>query len=828
MSDRAVADEFLAALYGTATAGHIAIWNKQTKETAWFPVSEMGRAADAVAAMADGGRDVYFGVGLHGETLGKTQRGTAEGVIAVPGLWLDIDIAGPNHAQTNLPPDIGAAMELLSRLPLEPTVTVMTGGGIHAYWLFKELALLADPAEREACAALSRRFQATVREWAREKGWQIDNTSDLARVLRVPGTFNYKSGTPVPVVANWAKDPDRCRYDLSEFEPYLLDDHQPGAAEDLPAGDSDFPTPDASRIVGKCAWLRHCRDDAVALPYPEWYRMLGIAARCEGGRELAHEWSRPYPRYAAGDTEKYIKQALERGPATCDYIAASYSGPDGRPYCYGCKHRSKVKSPIVLGHPGKKSGTAPAGGIAEEMGVRIEYGETKDVNPLVFARHVAGRMDLLVTQGGRFYEYGGGVWAPLDRLALARRLLGVIDEAGGEAWEPSWEDRYMKALERVAPYEEQLDRDRRFLNLENGMLKVAERESGEGGLYGLSAHDPAFRSSIRIPIRHDPGAECPAFLRYLDEVTCGDAELIAVLQEMMGYCLTTETLAQKAFLLFGEGANGKSVFLEVLRSLCGEDNVSNVSMSELTERFSRSRLVGKLVNVSSENEVGPNGFETGYFKRIVSGDEIEIEEKYKAAYTWKPTCKMVYAVNRLPASRDTSMGYFRRLVIVPFRRVFLPAEADPRLPEKLLAELPGILNFAVAGLARLRENGYRFSEARSSADTLTAYKAEQNPAGAFWAECVVPKEGGRVTRTEIWDRFVAWASENGVGDAGEFRRSRTRIYTEFRGAASAAGIGLRESKSNGKWIMHGIAFAENDREGEEDGAPDRRASIFGE
>jgi len=163
--------------------------------------------------------DVYFGVGLQEEGHQNGGRGTADTVISIPGLWLDIDIKGPNHKSDNLPPDKESALKLLESFKLEPTLVVSTGGGFHVYWLFDEPMNLKNGKERNKAKELSGNFQKVFINMAATHGWKIDNTSDLSRVLRLPGTYNHKPEIPVPVET--FKFNDRNRYHVEDIEKAL-------------------------------------------------------------------------------------------------------------------------------------------------------------------------------------------------------------------------------------------------------------------------------------------------------------------------------------------------------------------------------------------------------------------------------------------------------------------------------------------------------------------------------------------------------------------------------------------------------------------------------
>ena len=170
----------------------MSLWDRQTKLSRHVPTVPgwEQEAAERARWHDDRGRDVYFGVCLRREGLSHYGRGKKRDLVAIPGFWMDIDIAGPGHAAKNLPPTVLGALGLLT---VAPTITVHSGGGLHLYWLFEGGCMpLASPSDvrhyEEHLKALQGEIIAAG--WAR--GWHVDATHDLTRVLRVPGTSNHK------------------------------------------------------------------------------------------------------------------------------------------------------------------------------------------------------------------------------------------------------------------------------------------------------------------------------------------------------------------------------------------------------------------------------------------------------------------------------------------------------------------------------------------------------------------------------------------------------------------------------------------------------------
>jgi hypothetical protein len=221
--------DFLEVLFGGAEVGQIVLWRLSDKQSHWLPLDRLGEA-DTITTT----RDVYLTVALHdqdlalqlaGETDPSRVRGSIGSAVAIPGLWADVDVYSPAHKRRDLPPTFADARALVGAFPLKPTVIVHSGFGLQAWWLFKEPWTFQGPEDRARAQQLARRFGATLQTYARERGWSIDDTADLARVLRLPGTLNCKLPTAVPVeIIEWRPD---SRHEPGEFEPFLVEPAAP-------------------------------------------------------------------------------------------------------------------------------------------------------------------------------------------------------------------------------------------------------------------------------------------------------------------------------------------------------------------------------------------------------------------------------------------------------------------------------------------------------------------------------------------------------------------------------------------------------------------------
>lgn len=177
--------------------GFLPLWTKEQRNTRWFTLAQLKRAAKYVEEVAETNHDIYFGVGLH-RTRPRTGRGKADTVCAIPGAWVDLDVADPGHKSgKHYFPTKEAAHMFLRNLPVKPTLIVDTGGGLHGWWLFKELFEIENEKDRQQAETVTLSWQAFLRRQAAE--FDIDPTADLARVMRPVGSINAKTGKPRPV-----------------------------------------------------------------------------------------------------------------------------------------------------------------------------------------------------------------------------------------------------------------------------------------------------------------------------------------------------------------------------------------------------------------------------------------------------------------------------------------------------------------------------------------------------------------------------------------------------------------------------------------------------
>lgn len=276
-------------------------------------------------------------------------------------------------------------------------------------------------------------------------------------------------------------------------------------------------------------------------------------------------------------------------------------------------------------------------------------------------------------------------------------LLGLVHRLTLDRCQPDHLEKFLKLIRAECDSSQfAFSSTENLVNLKNGVLNIKTKE--------LSAHSPDFDFRYVLPFDFSPSAKCPNWERFLSEVFMDDKELASLASEIFGYAvLGGNPFLHKCFMLYGIGRNGKSVFLETLRAVLGEQNCSSKPIDSLGEKFSRSALMGKLANISGETS--KREIESSIFKLIVAGEPIDASYKGKDEFEFKPQCRMFFSGNFFPTFKDSSAGMNDRLVIIPFNRYFTEEERDSGVLDRILGELSGVFNWALVGLERLLERG---------------------------------------------------------------------------------------------------------------------------
>lgn len=323
----------------------------------------------------------------------------------------------------------------------------------------------------------------------------------------------------------------------------------------------------------------------------------------------------------------------------------------------------------------------------------------------------------------------------------------------------------------VFKYREQVFRGNEvWLNLPNCTLElkadgsVTDREHRKDDLFYYC-----------LPYPYEPKADCPLWHHFLDHVL-PDQKAQQVLAEFIGYSLMQHHQFEKMLWLVGPGQNGKSTVLDVLESLFGSENVSNLSLDQLTnDQIMRSAFEHKLLNISSETGDKINA---SVMKRICSGEAVTVEQKYVNPHETRSYGKVIMATNELPKPENTS-AFFRRIIMLSFEVTITDDEKDVHLADKLKTELPGILNWVLESLPPLMERN-EFTTSESSERIKKEYELESDNVKLFLYEMLEPSATSTHGQ-DLFDAYLGYCKNSNLYPTG-----RTKFYKRLDSLTHAA------------------------------------------
>ncbi|MCK9554998.1 phage/plasmid primase, P4 family [bacterium] len=292
------------------------------------------------------------------------------------------------------------------------------------------------------------------------------------------------------------------------------------------------------------------------------------------------------------------------------------------------------------------------------------------------------------------------------------------------------------------------DADPYLLNCQNG---VVDLKTGT-----LLPHSPDLLLTKICNTFYDTSAECPEWLKFLDTIFQGNDELVSFIQKAVGYGLTGDVSQQIFFILHGDGANGKSTFVETIYKILGGYAAITPTATLIAKRGSEipndvARLKGARFIISSELERSKL-LDEALVKRFTSEEPISARFLRQEFFEFKPTGKIFLSTNYKPTIRGTDDGIWRRIRLIPFEHKFEGEERIEKFADKfLLPELPGILAWAVRGLLRMRSEGMKPPEIVM--DATQEYKTAEDGVGAFLDEYCDLKEMYMVSVSDLYETF---------------------------------------------------------------------------
>lgn len=382
-----------------------------------------------------------------------------------------------------------------------------------------------------------------------------------------------------------------------------------------------------------------------------------------------------------------------------------------------------------------------------------------------------------------FYEYRNGVWTRRSDDAIGC----YVDTTLGEFSTNQRVNAIVGLVRKRALREDIVFNNTPVWNFVNGTLDL------NSGVF--RDHNPNDYCSVQSSYPYNPDATYDSWTRFIDDITAGDPRTAELLQLIPGYVFEPTNKYEKIFVLSGNGSNGKSKYLEILRQLFGAANVSHLQPRALLDKFRLIQFRESIVNMAGEIKSNLSDTEE-LLKSIASGEPQSACYKSKDFVTFVPRTKLIFATNDQLSSGDTSDGLLRRLVMVDFKVSFVddPDCNDPYQRKKnvdilddLVVELNsgGVFNWAYEGYKLLRAVGY-FTETSDQTQLLQEFKRSSNPILVFW-EDHHGDFGDSISNTELYrNHYLQWCVDNGEKSVSsitfhrEFKKVSNRVYEPYR------------------------------------------------
>jgi len=365
----------------------------------------------------------------------------------------------------------------------------------------------------------------------------------------------------------------------------------------------------------------------------------------------------------------------------------------------------------------------------------------------------------LCKKNGFIYLYNGSYWSEINKESFQSFLGSVSLKMGVEKFKGkihTFKDELFKQFMADAYLPTpKANRKNVLINLENGTfeIKPSKRELREFNRNDFLTH--------QLPFKYEPDAIAPLFQKYLDEVL-PDTDKQRIFAEYCGYIFIKPSVLklEKMLVLYGTGANGKSVFFEIINALLGSQNISNYSLQSLTNEngYFRAKIANKLVNYASEIN---GNLETASFKQMASGEPLEARLPYGEPFILNEYAKLIFNCNALPKDVEHTNAYFRRFLIIGFDETIPEDKQDKELANKIINnELSGVFNWILQGLERVLIQK-KFSKCEAVENARDDYAKQSDSVKMFIEDFEYKASTDYTAIRELYTKYKGFCIEDG-------------------------------------------------------------------
>lgn len=664
-----------------------------------------------------------------------TGHGSKEDIKHAIAFYADLDVGHEGHKKTSYYQSKEDAITALKAFILPPTFIIDSGHGIQALWLLKEPLTIGEDIELEEYEAINRGLQERL---------HADTTSDISRILRLPGSINNKNPAkpePVKIIEESNK-----YYNLDDFDVimpvYQVEDRKLELNMNFNvAGDVDLSR--LSNRIQKIILEQVDPENPQNNDRSELIQSVVTAMVKENYNDDEIYTVLTTPNYRISEkilTEKKTETARKR------YVALSIA-----------KAREFLKKNIKI-----------FAGAVTKKGSTTRVDKERIIRNLLLSKALENVY--YDVNEDSFYQWTGSYYKAMRKDIEMKQLLQNYAMRENIILP----DRHMSEIVntlKTLPQLNELPKEKPIIPVLNGVLTF-ERKQGDIIEWKLEPHSPDNGNKYVLNVVYDPNAEAPTWEAFIKSLELPQAQEL-LLQEYLGYMLLPANALnlEKMLILWGEGANGKGVITRTLTNHIFKGVTSTLRIDEM-HGFKLSQIIGKIVNIGSEITAEGKYIDTQIVKQLISGDDITIDIKYKHPISYKPNIKLLFAVNSLPTTRDTSSGFTRRLLIIYFHKQFLD-NGDPTLEEKIAKEIPGVLNWMLKGLERvITQQGFTDEESKK---LVAHYYESNNPVYSFLKEKTTVIDSAFTPRSALYTEYRNWCVTSGYKALG-----KSNFYEEVR------------------------------------------------
>ena len=785
---------------------------------------------------------IYFRVTTLATDPPAGERGGEKDSFYLPGLWSDLDVAGPGHKTSKpLPPSEQEARRVIeaSGLP-EPTLWIKTGGGLHPYWLLYRPEQIQDV---ERVKRLSVAWQKIIAHSAKQLGYFVDGTavSDLARIMRLPGTWNRKTGEPKQ--CTYADGGSADYFSLEGLEQIALRLVAPIEAAEAAQRPESAPRPlplNEDDLLPGQDWARKTQWADILAP-AGWKYMYTHGGRDywqrpgKAGREcsatVGHEQDVLF--VFSTSTEFEAQQSYTKfGAYTALHHGGDYSAATRALRAQGfgaqtslAEREMKILREIAPEAPTTPPPISPTAVPSVKPPPRRSY-TWDDTGNAHRIKDYFGSRFRYVAERRDWSAWDGKTWRTDTSKKVsqaAEACTEVMIEQADEMEQLAQTDQDHKKVESfrrhirksrssggissaVTRFSEQqgislgveeFDQSETLLAQDGGRFRKARLVTVQNGVLDLLTgellpHNPEYLLTRIMNASYDPQAQAPQWNKFLAEVL-PDESVRKYLQRAMGYTLLGEMNQRAMFLLYGPSGTGKSQFIEAIANILGDFATTAASATFRKKHGNSSAtndlhgLKGKRLISSSETSE-TSELDEELLKRFTGRDQVTSRDLYEKNQTWTPEGAVWLTTNFLPKLSSDDNAVWLRIKPIKFEQVFAGTEGDvPDVAMKIVkSEAAGILNWLLEGVREYLEVGLQ--EPAQIVQNTTDHRRESDNVAQFLEESgdlgmVVHTEGQTVRVSLLYSRYEHWCKENRVVPLG-IRRFNQRCIS----------LGLRKEK----------------------------------